>query len=375
MFSFFPLLPLVAFALQLVEAQSQTWFATSYATEHYTSTTIVNYGSVAVTPVPTSTAFKLVTSYINEPPESRDITETYSVTVTVTEALATEYIVVYDGSLSGHGSTVTSNISTFAVWTSPTLATVTLSTTTCTNGVSPLRTETEYTGKYYPVSGQVTTVPTSWPTAVTSVYNNTAVYHRYTYIGTTTRTTATLNIMTYLSTKTLTTTVPTPTGRYPKTTYLTTVTVTSSDWQLDYITRTVSKACAQTPTVTRAAQCAPTNMISERDGYGVGIQIFPDSWRFPIGFPGEIIGIPGMDAGACCQLCLDNKGCAASEWTAGPVDPSSCRLFYYGYGNSTCGLGAPLKYYASTWDLSRQGSYLQLGCGTFAYMGVHSDIY
>lgn len=370
---FSQLLPLVAFAISLVQAQRQTWFATSYVTEHYTSTTIVNYGTVAVTPVPTSTTYALATSYISEPVASMDITETYWATVTITEAFATEYVVVHDSSLPGN--TVTSNTSTFEVWTSPTLATITLSTTTCTNGAVPLTTETKYTGKYCPVPGQVTTVPTVWPTAVISVYNNTAVYRRFTYVGTTTTTTATFNIGTYLSTTTVTTTVPTATGRYRRTTYLTTVIVTSSDWQLDYTTSTVSKACAQTPTVTRAAQCAPTNMISEQDGYGVAIQIFPDSWRFPIEFPGEIIGIPGMDASACCQLCLDNEGCAASEWTAGPVNPAGCTLYYYGYGNSTCGVGAPLKYYASTWDLPRQASYLQLGCGTFAYIGVHDDLF
>jgi hypothetical protein len=375
----FPYLAIVAAA----EAQVQTWTSTSYVSNIFSSTVRVSYGATPVTPVPTSTAYSDGTSYINEPVTSSDFLETSWVTVTSVYPTATNYVVVYNDSLPDPRGTVTSSSLIATAWTSPILATITLSTTSCAHNRTPVETVTKYTGKFHDIyPGQVTTLPSSWPTSVVSIYNETDIYARYTYTGTTITETLTEIDETWISTIILTTTLPSFHGRNPPTTFLTTLTTTSSDWQLLYTTTTLTgpSACVPTPTVTRAAQCAPTNMLSIRDGYGVEIYVNPNIWRFPIGFNGEIIGIPGLDAGGCCQLCLDNKWCAVSQWTSGgTVNPEGCTLYYFGPGNAsthgTCGKGVELEYYASTWDQPGQGSYLALGCGGLEYISVHDDIF
>jgi hypothetical protein len=156
--------------------------------------------------------------------------------------------------------------------------------------------------------------------------------------------------------------------RYTNTVYLNTVTATSSDWHLTYTTKDAPTVCSDIATVTRAAQCAPTNLISERDSHGVAIQLLPRDWVFPIEFPSTLIGIPGMDASACCQLCLDNPGCAASEWTISWQ--GACRLYYYAHGNDTCGGDSLLEYYGDSYSFPRQASFVQVGCGHLRYSGV-----
>ncbi|KAK4198523.1 hypothetical protein QBC40DRAFT_341165 [Triangularia verruculosa] len=87
------------------------------------------------------------------------------------------------------------------------------------------------------------------------------------------------------------------------------------------------------PTITQHIRCHPTNLISSRDDRGVGIR-----WD------------AGKDPSVCCQLCVDNEGCAGSEWKRDWGD--GCRLYYYfggtgrggggGGGNGTCGGGEEL---------------------------------
>jgi hypothetical protein len=210
----------------------ETWFETSYVTDLFSSKTIVRCGSEAVTPVPTFTAYALVASYVDEPVASRDVVVTTWITITVIYLMATKYIVVFDSSACGN--VVTSNTSTSTIWTSPTIASINLPTISCTDGVSletTETTETTCTGSYLPISGQVLTLPTTWPTAVISVFNVTAVYRRLTYVGTRMTPTLTAVADVWLLTTTMTTTEPTPAGRYPRTIYLSTTPVTSSDWQ------------------------------------------------------------------------------------------------------------------------------------------------
>jgi len=185
----------------------------------------------------------------------------------------------------------------------------------------------------------------------------------------------------WLSTKTLSTnsTVSVYPYKFLSTSYLNTVTVTSSDWQLAYTTKSAAACSTETatptakapPTVTRALQCAPSNLIAERDGHGVAINRLTGGWAVPIDYNNTLIGIPGMDASACCQLCLDNAGCAASEWTI--EWHGACRLYYYGYGNDTCG-GAgdagSVEYFGDSWAFPRQENFLQAGCGRLRYRGV-----
>ncbi|KAK3326125.1 hypothetical protein B0H66DRAFT_637441 [Apodospora peruviana] len=372
--------------------RTTTWFSTSFISEGFHSSRTVKYGNTAVTPVPTSTApIVEVSSYLSEPTMSRNINSTTWTTVTVTEPLITSVEIVYTTPLAP--PTVTQNVTTTEIWTSPVVATITLPavTATCTNGAAAASgpskkvTVTKYTGTYQPIPGQVTTTKTIWPTAVTTYLSVTPSYRVFPYTGSTVTVTSTFTDTAYLSTtiSTATYSAAGPWGyRYTVTRYRSTVTATQSDYQLAYVTPTVSAggACdsAAEPetavTVTRAAQCAPTNLLSERDRYGVAIRILPLDWSFPIGFPNKVIGIPDVDASACCQLCVDNEGCAASEWTTGW--DSACRLLYYNNptckstSNETCGREVPLEYYGDSWALPGQASFIQVGCGRLTYLGV-----
>lgn len=369
-------------------AQNQTtWVVTSHITEKYTSRSTIKYGSTEVIPLQRSTTLEIESSYISETPTSRDTTVTHWITEQTTLPVLTLMSPVYT-TLSTPISVTSNGTSTITRQISPILATVTLLPTACastilpanstspTNGTSAtnstllIKAVTEYTGTYIPFPGQVTTTPTAWPTAVTTYITITDSYRLFTYVGNTVTVTSTVTGKNWLSTTTISEnrTVTVAPFRYTNTVYLNTVTVTNSDWQLIYTTKSAPTACPETPTVTRAMQCAPTNLIAERDGHGTTVQLLPLDWRFPIGFPDTLIGIPGMDASACCQLCLDNPGCAASEWTVSW--PSGCRLFYYGRGNDTCGGGTTLEYYGDSYEFPRQAGFVQAGCGQLRYSGV-----
>ena len=417
-------------AVLVADAQSGdtgviTWLSTKLISEAFSSSITVRYGSSPVTPVPTSTApIVIVSSYLSEPVASRNINHTSWATVIATEPLEQRWDVVYTTGTGPPPTVTVSGTATEVVWTSPTVATVTLTATTCVDLAGtppPKRTITAYTGEYVPFPGQVTTTKTTFPTAVTTHLYLTVSYRVYTFTGSTATATSTATGTTFLST----TVVGTRTidlaavGKYyTRTRYRDTVTRTSSDFQLAYATTHVGVTCNTnnntdtTITITQEAKCAPTNLISERDGRGVGIRLLPLEWTFPVGFPDTLIGIPGVgdgDPAACCQLCVDNEGCAASEWVAESWR-GGCRLFYYvggddgngngnGNGNgSTCGSGVNgggggggggsgggggggkgggglgkeggLEYYADKWSLPGQGNYIQSGCGSLAYLGV-----
>lgn len=376
------LLAFAGLAVTLCEAQNQTtWVVTSFITEKYTSWSTVKYGSTAVTPIRRSTSLGIVTSYTSEPPASSDKTVTHWETEQVTLPVST-LTLASTTTLSTPLAVTSNGTSTITHWVSPVLATVILPPTACVkdvvsadsdapdNTLLPAETATEYTGTYSLFPGQVTTTPTSWPTAVTTYMSLTASSRVLTYVGSTVTITSTVTGYNWLSTKTVSEnkTYTVAPFRYTNTVYLHTTTTTSSDWQLTYTTKAAPTTCPETPTVTRAAQCAPSNLIAERDGHGAAVQLLPRDWAFPIGFPDTLIGIPGMDASACCQLCLDNPGCAASEWT---IEWSgACRLYYYVHGNDTCGGGEKLEYYGDSYAFPRQGSYVQAGCGQLEYYGV-----
>ncbi|EME45366.1 hypothetical protein DOTSEDRAFT_87732 [Dothistroma septosporum NZE10] len=110
--------------------------------------------------------------------------------------------------------------------------------------------------------------------------------------------------------------------------------------------------CTQTvaaSTTTQHLKCAPTNLISEVNGYGIG-QTGGNS--------ANTRGLaPGSDASACCQLCVDTEGCAASE-----DDPDAANCFLW-YTEPTCGLGFQ---YSDGGQRLEPGSgfTVQTGCGT-----------
>ncbi|KAK5119751.1 hypothetical protein LTR85_007327 [Meristemomyces frigidus] len=106
-----------------------------------------------------------------------------------------------------------------------------------------------------------------------------------------------------------------------------------------------------TATTTQHIKCAATNLISEVDGYGIGSTE---------GHANETQGLaPGSDPSACCQLCLDTEGCAASE------DDHKAGNCFLWYTTPSCGLG--FKYAIGGQNLAAGAGFLvQSGCGTIA---------
>lgn len=102
-------------------------------------------------------------------------------------------------------------------------------------------------------------------------------------------------------------------------------------------------------TTTQHLKCAPTNLISEVDGFGIGQTQGDDSTTRGLA--------DGTDPSACCQLCLDTEDCAASE-----DDPDAGNCFLW-YTQPSCGLG--FKYSDGYQNLEPgAGFLLQTGCGT-----------
>ncbi|KAH6615499.1 hypothetical protein B0J18DRAFT_437462, partial [Chaetomium sp. MPI-SDFR-AT-0129] len=390
----------------------ETWYSTIYLNESLTTSQEIAYGSQAVTPVPTSTApLVLSTSYLSAPVASRNINHTTYSTVSETLPLTTVTPSVYITRPSLPTVTLNST-TTITTYLSTTIATVTLSSLVLPNGSPPASTATVYTGTYHPAPGQVIpsgSTQTAWPTAVTVHDSITATYLIYTYTGSTSTTTSVWTDTVYRTTTTASTTTTIEIlpciGRPPartctQTAYTSTATHTIADAGLAYVNATRTVPNTNTPTVTYAARCAPTNLLSVRDGHGLAVELSPDDFTFPIGFPGIVIGIPPSlvaDPSACCQLCLDNEGCAASEWTLGW--DTACRLFYHvpeigddgaeggsggggqqGKKDQLCGKRGkgggggngvvPVKYYADVYALPGQGSFIQVGCGSLQYLGL-----
>ncbi|KAK3386650.1 hypothetical protein B0H63DRAFT_520728 [Podospora didyma] len=402
--------PIAALAVSFVAcAQAEpitTWLSTAFIDSGFSTSRLIQYGSSAVTPVLTTTApFVMATSYVHEPTfSSRNINHTIWATVTITLPLTTDMSVVYISPPPPPPIVTRNTTVTDITYITTIVATVTLPATTCDNGIliqTPKTTLTKYTGKYTPLPGGQETTPTTttttthttaWPTAVTSYFFFTTTWRVFAFTGSTTTVTSTATRTAWLTTTMVTTTLTS--YPYTFTRYAGgAVTLTKCDYQLAYTALSCNlKPTELTPpppqttaTETYAAQCAPGNLISERAGYGVAVRVLPEQWSFPVGFPGPaVIGIPGLEDGsACCQLCADNEGCAASEWRI--TDGGGCSLYYYNKHespvladiedgipgrNRTCGDGVPLEYYADEYALPGQGSYIQAGCGLLEYLGV-----
>ncbi|KAF7195752.1 hypothetical protein HII31_02887 [Pseudocercospora fuligena] len=102
-------------------------------------------------------------------------------------------------------------------------------------------------------------------------------------------------------------------------------------------------------TTTQHLKCAPTNLISEVDGKGIGQTQGDES---------NTRGLAdGTDPSACCQLCVDTEDCAASE-----DDPDAGNCFLW-YTEPSCGRG--FNYSVGSNDIAPgAGFLLQTGCGT-----------
>ncbi|KAM7192589.1 hypothetical protein V8F20_008798 [Naviculisporaceae sp. PSN 640] len=403
-------------------ATPTTWYSTGFVNDEYGTLKIIQYDTTAVTPVPTSELVEVIEkTTITQETASRDISTTVLITETRTEDVTTETVYIPLTTPLPPPSVLVNETTTTYFWVSPTIATVTITTTVpaeaCSETATPV---TSYQGTYSPLPDQTTTEKTRFPTAVITQIYNTVTYALYPYTGYTVTHTDTEVELTYLSTETTTVTQSTLGGRYTSTVYESTVTATRSEFQLAYSTATVTaSSCA--PTATYAAKCAPNNLLSEQDGLGVAVRILPNEWSFPVGIADTLIGLPGgpselvTDASACCKLCVDNAGCAASEWAIETETTGSCRLYWFnnpseGEGNpddhgsdgaipysattatgkrDTCGrridgggleAGAArraadnddvvgLQYYANSFALPGQASLIQSGCGRLEYVG------
>lgn len=114
-------------------------------------------------------------------------------------------------------------------------------------------------------------------------------------------------------------------------------------------TTTTTTVGSATATTTQHLKCAPSNLISAVNGHGIGQT------------QGQTFGLaPGSDPSACCQLCLDTPGCAASE-----DDPKAGNCLLWSTSGPACGLG--LQYSdGGRGLLPGQGYFVQSGCGTVA---------
>lgn len=102
-------------------------------------------------------------------------------------------------------------------------------------------------------------------------------------------------------------------------------------------------------TTTQHAKCAPTNLISQIGGKGIGQTQGNDSNTRGLA--------PGSDPSACCQLCVDTDGCAASE------DDQKAGNCFLWYTEPTCGLG--FKYSDNNQNLAAGAGFIvQTGCGS-----------
>jgi hypothetical protein len=132
----------------------------------------------------------------------------------------------------------------------------------------------------------------------------------------------------------------------PASTVTSTITAGSSTNSSSICTTTTGSAKV---TTTQHIKCAPTNLISSVDGYGIGQTQ---------GHANETQGLAdGSDPSACCQLCVDTANCAASEDDQGA---GNCFLWYT--SSPTCGLG--FEYAKGSKNLAAGAGFLvQSGCG------------
>ncbi|KAM7183493.1 hypothetical protein V8F33_013540 [Rhypophila sp. PSN 637] len=387
--------------LSIAQAQTQTiatWFSTSTASLISVSKwRSVSYGPTPVTPIPTNYVRNqpgnaTLISIVTEPTASRNINITSWATVQVTPSPGIKTVIatatvttlgIRTISMEGTGTSTAYRFST--------AATITFRPTVCANseGTLPKTTVTKYTGTYMPFPRQFPT-PRSFATAVTDYYQDISKLRVFPYTGTTDYINSTTTETNWQSTTTITSTstslinglIPT---FYTYTTYTTT---TTTFWSIATSVRNISIPCPSdvskaTATVTHAAQCNPTNIISARDERAVAIILDPKldthKWTSRIANydPTEYRFNAYRDAPLCCQLCVDNAagGCVASEfdesWIVG------CKLWYFvGEKNSIWDEKCEdrkLDYFSYEDRFAGQENFLQAAgdgaCGGLRYIG------
>ncbi|KAI0445188.1 hypothetical protein F4803DRAFT_508820 [Xylaria telfairii] len=309
-------------------------------------------GGVPPTPVPTSESTYYTTKVVTNATSTVLPTVTVNapqVTVTLHTSITFTYAVPT--------ITIPTSTSYAQVW--KTVATGTFADTICANGAKPT-TVTKYTGTYEPISGQVTTVPATYPVsalcATGTVYYNIVLPTVTSGAAVTTTVTSTTYVASYTTTST-TTIID-----YTVTSYLTTVSSTITTYTPAAVTTTSTVACPE-ETVTRTldARCAPTNLIGTINDEGIRSGRYAD--RVSVVYTRQDPW--ASDYTACCQACINSKGCGASDSGFG-----ACGLYFSAtpQGEPICDAFI-LSFTSSPNAYPGQSLVYQTGCGAIEYDG------
>lgn len=127
-------------------------------------------------------------------------------------------------------------------------------------------------------------------------------------------------------------------------------------------------------TMTQDARCAPTAITSAAGQYN-GSDGFGISYLNPVPLGGATFNVSTSDASACCQLCVQEQGCAASAFD---IRTSECILMFavqWDTGILSCGQGVLAFYdYGPNHPMEPgTGWYLASGCGYFQTAGAKPD--
>ncbi|OTA65724.1 hypothetical protein K449DRAFT_391693 [Hypoxylon sp. EC38] len=330
--------------------RATTSWSISFKTEGGCSTASGSGGSFP-TSLPTITTTSTISTAITEKEVTVPATSTITADPVTTTTVSTQTIWFF--------TTSTVTVPTTTLWrgAESIVATVTWPSTVCTNDITP-STVTEYTGSYTPIPGQVTTIPTSYPSEVLCATGVTW----FTYYFPTATSGSTTVTSTPTSTVYTSTTTSTITNSYAVTTFATTVSSVTTSYRLASSIVTTSTACEATTTTTLAAKCAPTSVIAGVGDHGLV------SGRYAAN--NTVIYLRDeryIDPSLCCQLCQDNEGCAGMMAGIGGY----CGLLYVANPN---GLPGPVCDFVFTYQTQSnvfplQGLWVQSGCGEIDYTG------
>ncbi|KAI1385122.1 uncharacterized protein F4822DRAFT_431973 [Hypoxylon trugodes] len=328
-------------------AHASTGTSYSFKTEGACSTASGTGGTVPMS-LPTSTTTSTVSSVVTE--KEVTVPSTYKITADpVTTTVLTQ------SAFNWTTTTKTLPVSTAWQVAQLTVATATWPVTVCTNDVTPT-TVTKYSGSYTPVSGQVTTIPTSYPSQVVCATGVTW----FTYLLPTATSGVTTITVTPTSTVFAPTTTTTSTISLTATTWASTVTSPTTSYHATTSIVTTSIACEATTTTTLAAKCAPTNIISGIDNFGLVSGKYADNATV-IYIRDDTYNDPSL----CCQLCQDNDGCAAimSGFSG------YCGLYYVGTPDESPVCDFTFSYQSQSNVFPGQSLWVQTGCGSIEYTG------
>ncbi|KAI1827231.1 hypothetical protein F4861DRAFT_438174 [Xylaria intraflava] len=304
-------------------------------------------GGVAPTPISTVKTKDSTESFVSTH-DAVTVPSTVSVLASTTSTAST----VTSTQLAVVTDTVTVPTTTIGSFVTQTIATVVVAETVCADKAKPV-TVTEYTGTYEPISGQATTLLETYPTqafCTTSTMFSVGIFPTVTS-GAVTETVTPVSTPASYETTVVTKTIVD--GLL--TVYATTSTETITSYAAAVVTTTSTISCAETVTKTLAAQCAPSNLISAIDDEGILSGNYAD--RYGTAYILE-------EPSACCQICLDNEGCAAIMAADG-----GCSLFY-GLNEDAEAVCDTLvySYTSSNTTGAGQGLIVQNGCGKVEYV-------